>query len=163
MEVKVIPATPEQEPILANLLELYAHDFSEFSKREIGEDGRFGYPHLPLYWKEPHRYPFLIRADGQLAGFVFLQRLSLVSGDEEIWDIAEFFILRSHRRRGLGIKAAHAVWRMLSGNWQVRVMERNRQAKQFWQRAVDEFMGETVVAAVVDKDGQRWHVFSFQS
>jgi hypothetical protein len=44
---------PEQELILANLLELYAHDFSEFHELELGSDGRFGYGGLPLYWSEP--------------------------------------------------------------------------------------------------------------
>ncbi len=31
MQVEVVAATADQEPILANLLELYAHDFSEIS------------------------------------------------------------------------------------------------------------------------------------
>jgi hypothetical protein len=38
--IEVIPAAPEQAPILANLLELYAHDFSEFHDVVIGADGR---------------------------------------------------------------------------------------------------------------------------
>ncbi|MBD0369323.1 MAG: GNAT family N-acetyltransferase [Pyrinomonadaceae bacterium] len=163
MEVKIIPATPEEESVLANLFELYAHDFSEFSGLEIGEDGRFGYPHLHLYWKEPHRRPFLIRADGKLAGFVLLQKRSQISGDRDVWDIAEFFILRSYRRLGCGMKAAHAVWRMLSGRWEVRVMEQNRGAKEFWQRCVNEFTGRTIDAVIFDKGGKRWHVFSFQA
>jgi hypothetical protein len=61
MNPEVIPATVDQAAILANLLELYAHDFSEFYNLEIGEDGRFGYPCLPLYWSEPERRPFLIK------------------------------------------------------------------------------------------------------
>lgn len=50
--IAVIPARPEHESILANLLELYAHDFSEFHDLEVGADGRFGYSSLPLYWIE---------------------------------------------------------------------------------------------------------------
>jgi hypothetical protein len=42
MQIEVLPATTEQEPVLANLLEMYAHDFSEFSDLKIGVDGRFG-------------------------------------------------------------------------------------------------------------------------
>jgi hypothetical protein len=42
--VEVIPAVPAQAPILANLVDLYLHDFSEFRPLEIGDDGRFGYP-----------------------------------------------------------------------------------------------------------------------
>src|SRR5271155_1151437 len=47
--LEVIRAAPDQAPILANLLELYAHDFSEFHDIDLGEDGRFGYRSLPLY------------------------------------------------------------------------------------------------------------------
>ena len=43
--LEVIPATQEQAPVLANLLELYIHDFSEFHDVELDEDGRFGYQH----------------------------------------------------------------------------------------------------------------------
>ena len=69
----MIPAAPEQEPILAQLLELYAHDFSEFHHIDIGEDGKFGYQPLPLYWTDPGRHPFLIRVDGKLAGLVLVK------------------------------------------------------------------------------------------
>jgi hypothetical protein len=46
--VEVIPAAREQAPVIANLLELYAHDFSEFHPIELGADGKFGYRELPL-------------------------------------------------------------------------------------------------------------------
>jgi hypothetical protein len=45
-QIEVVSAAPGEEPILANLLELYAHDFSEFHEVEIGVDGRFGYKSL---------------------------------------------------------------------------------------------------------------------
>jgi len=89
-ETAVIPAAPEQEPILANLLELYAHDFSEFRNLDIGEDGRFGYPSLPLYWSDPDRHPFLLRVEGKWAGLVFVKKGSEVSGNfgkDAVWDI----------------------------------------------------------------------------
>jgi hypothetical protein len=69
-QLELVPAGPDQEPVLANLLELYAHDFSEFHKIELGADGRFGYKDLPLYWREPNRRPFLVKVDGKLAGLV---------------------------------------------------------------------------------------------
>jgi predicted acetyltransferase len=161
MKVEVIRAAPEQQPILAHLLELYAHDFSEIADLEIGADGRFGYEQLPLYWQEPQRHPFLIKVNGKLAGFVFVHQGSLISGEKEIWDVAEFFVVRGYRRHGIGMKAAQQVWKMFSGQWEVRVMERNVAAKEFWERAVSEFTGETARAVTVEKDGKRWHVFSF--
>ena len=66
-QVELLPATREEQPVLANLLDLYIHDFSEFVVVDLEADGRFHYPHLSLYWTDPHRRPFLIRADGKLA------------------------------------------------------------------------------------------------
>jgi predicted acetyltransferase len=161
--VEVIPAPPEQEPVLANMLELYAHDFSEFCDLKLGADGRFGYERLPLYWTEPDRHPFLIKAGGRLAGFVLVRRGSEVSDDADAWDVAEFFVVRGLRGRGVGTEAAHEVWRRFPGRWEVRVMERNRKAKEFWARAIKDFIGEAVEPTPFAEAGEGWHVFSFES
>ncbi len=163
MQIEVVPATREQQPVFANLFELYAHDFSEFSDLKIGVDGRFGYEQLPLYWREPNRFPFLIRANGDLAGFVLVQQGSQVSGAGEIWDMAEFFVLRGYRRHGVGVRVAQDVWRMFTGSWEVRVTDKNLVARTFWQRAVSEFTGVRAESAFTEVAGKRWHVFSFFS
>lgn len=130
--IEIIPAAAEQQPILANLLELYAHDFSEFHDLDLGPDGRFGCKRLPLYWSEPGRHPFLVRVDGKLAGFVFVKRGSEVSGDETVWDMAEFFVVRGYRRRGIGTEIAHEVWKRFPGLWEVRVMQSNNAARRIF-------------------------------
>jgi predicted acetyltransferase len=164
LKVEVVPAAPEQEPILANLLQLYAHDFSAFHDVPMLADGRFGgYKDLHLYWSEADRHPFLVWVDGKLAGFVFATRGSEVSGDKNIWDVAEFFVLRGYRRRGVGIQIAHDVWRRFPGAWEVRVMEANTSACQFWERAIAAFTGAVVLPVRVEKDGQGWALFSFES
>src|ERR1041384_6939559 len=94
VELEITRALPEQEPILANMLELYAHDFSEFTDITLGPDGRFGYKNLPLYWEDPNRHPFLIKTDGGLAGFALVTKGSDISGDPDVWDMTEFFIAR---------------------------------------------------------------------
>jgi predicted acetyltransferase len=155
--IEVIPAAPGQEPILANLLELYAHDFSEFFDVELGEDGRFGYSSLPLYWSELDRHPFLVRVDGKLAGLVLVQRKA------GIWDMAEFFVVRRYRRQGIGSEIAQQVWRRFPGAWEVRVMEANRAGCAFWKRAISEFAGEAISSARAEDAGKWWDVFSFES
>lgn len=163
MHVEVVPARPEQQTIMANLLELYAHDFSEFHDVAIGADGRFGYEPLRLYWSEPGRYPFLVWVDGKLAGFVLVKRGSEFSGSEDIWDMAEFFVLRGYRRRGIGTQVGHEVWRNFPGLWEVRVMRSNVAAQQFWARAIASFTGTESRAVRVPKDGKCWKVFSFET
>ena len=160
--IEIIPAAPEQESIVANLLELYAHDFSEFHHIELGADGRFGYRQLALYWSDPDRSPFLVRVNGELAGLVLVKR-SEVSGDETVWDMAEFFVVRGYRRRGIGTEIAHEVWRRFPGIWEVRVMESNHSARLFWERAIQAFTGETPQPIRVEKGGELWNVFSFES
>jgi predicted acetyltransferase len=163
VSIEIIPASPEQAPVLANLLELYAHDFSEFIDLKLGADGRFGYEHLSLYWTEPDRYPFLLTVNDYLAGFVFVHRGSQISVDESIWDMAEFFIVRGYRRLGIGRQVAHEIWKKFPGRWEVRVMDRNQKAKDFWECAIGEFIGTAINPIPFDKDGEGWHVFSFES
>jgi predicted acetyltransferase len=161
--LEVIPATREQEPILANLLELYSHDFSELIDLELGPDGRFGYPQLPVYWQEPNRHPFLIRLDGRIAGFALVTRGSRLNRDPDVWDMTEFFVARPYRKRGVGTAAAQRVWAGFPGAWEVRVIARNEPARAFWRAALRSFTGSTFREAAVPIDGKPWSVFTFVS
>ena len=156
-------ALREQSPILANLLELYAHDFSEFHSLDIGPDGRFGYKSLPLYWSESNRHPFLIRFDGKLAGLALVKRGSEISDNQEVWDMAEFFVLRGFRRHRIGTLAAQEVWRRFPGVWEVRVMQSNPSGIAFWKRAISDFIRESIQPVRIEKDGRSWQLYSFKS
>jgi predicted acetyltransferase len=160
--IELALAAPEQESIIANLLELYAHDFSEFRNLELGANGRFGYKHLPLYWSEPDRYPFLVKVNGRLAGLTLVKRGSEISDSEAVWDMAEFFIVRAYRRQGIGMQVAHEVWRRLPGPWEVRVIQSNCTALNFWQRAITTFTGEAIHPVRIEKDGECWYAFAFE-
>ena len=144
-------------PIVANLIQLYAHDFSEFLHLELGADGRFNYEPLPLYWSEPNRHPFLVRMDGNLAGFV------LVKSNGAVWDMAEFFVVRGYRRQGIGTAIAHDIWKRFPGQWEVRVMQSNHSAYLFWERAITGFAGAAAASVRVENGGKGWHLFSFES
>lgn len=161
MHVEVNEATASEAPILDNLLELYAHDFSEIFELQLGADGRFGYTELPLYWQESNRRPLLLKVDGNLAGFALLRKCSLLDGDANVWDVSEFFIVRGYRRHRIGTRVAHEIWKRFRGRWEVRVMERNTAARAFWHQAIADFMGRNV-AASFDPE-HRWHVFSFDT
>lgn len=163
LEIEVIPASREHEPILANLLHLYAHDFSEFHEVEIGDDGRFVYKNLPRYWSEAGRYAFLVRAGGNLAGFVLVKKGSEVSSHGAVWDMAEFFVLRAYRRRGVGTRVANEVWQRFPGTWEVRVLASNVPARDFWARAISGLKGEEIRPWRIEVGGESWDVFSFES
>jgi predicted acetyltransferase len=162
--ISVEPATPAEATLLANLLELYIHDLSAAFQIELGPDGRFGYPKLPLYWSEPEkRFAFLIRRARRAIGFALVTRGSPATEDPDVWDVAEFFILRSYRRGGLGRRAAELLFERFPGRWMVRVSLGNRGALPFWQAVVGAYSSGRFT--VRDREGtpHAWRDFSFST
>lgn len=160
---EIVPATLDQQPVLANMLELYAYDFTGFYHVDLGPDGRFGYEQLPLYWTEPGRHPFLIKIDGQLAGFALIKQGSEITGNPDTWDMTEFFIMRAYRRRGFGTSIAHEFWKMYPGTWELRVLESNVWAQSFWVRAMKLATGKVVEPVSMEKNGDHWKLYTFES
>jgi predicted acetyltransferase len=158
-------ATPADQPLLANLLELYVHDLSAaFPNVEMGADGRFGYPALPLYWSEPERrFAFLIRTGERVAGFVLVTRGSPALSDPDVLDVAEFFVLRRYRRSQVGRRAAFLLWSRLPGKWAVRVSERNPGALEFWSRVIAELGPHTAIEWQRPGAAGGWRVFCFET
>ena len=157
-------ATPADAVLLSNLLELYTHDLSAaFPSVELGPDGRFGYDKLPLYWAEPdRRFAFLIRCDGRVAGFALATRGSPVAADPDVYDVAEFFVMRQYRRSGVGHTAAFLLWNRFPGAWTVRVSEGNAGAVSFWSDVVADFAGGSATVSSREGNPSAWRVFSFE-
>jgi predicted acetyltransferase len=157
-------ATPRDEAVLSNLLELYAHDLSDTFALELGPDGRFGYEKLPLYWSEPERrFPFLIRRGLQLAGFALVTRGSPCSDDPQDFDVAEFFVVRRHRRSGVGRQAAFLLWDRFPVRWIVRVAEGNDRGRRFWESVIREYSGGAFTETSLPGNLHPWRVFCFDS
>lgn len=135
-EVTLQRAGPEKARAIANLFQLYVHDFTDFwteRRVEIGEDGRFPpYPPLETYWRDPTRSAWLIRADGNMAGFVLLNTHSH-SGKPVDHSMAEFFVARHYRREGVGRAAALQTIATRPGQWEIAVARRNTGALAFWR------------------------------
>jgi predicted acetyltransferase len=163
-EVVLEVAKSGDAALLSNLLELYIHDLSATFDVELGPDGRFGYDALPRYWSEPERhFPFLIRRDARPVGFVLARRGSPVSDDPDVFDVAEFFVARRHRRSGVGRRAAALLWQRLPGAWLVRASERNPGACVFWRNVIGELTGGSAAEIARTVKDHPWRFFSFAS
>jgi predicted acetyltransferase len=137
---------------------------SEILPFEVGEDGRFGYPRLPLYWSEPdRRFAFLIRCGARIAGFALATRGSPVTDDPEDLDVAEFFVLRRYRRAGVGRRAAFLLWDRLPGRWIVRVFEANRAGLPFWREIIRDYTKGEFAESSREEGPHRRRVFAFRS
>jgi predicted acetyltransferase len=158
------PAQPAEVGLLSNLLELYVHDLSAAFEVELGADGRFGYPKLERYWAEPgRRFPFLIRSGARVVGFALVTRGSPAADDPDVFDVAEFFVIRRYRRSGVGRHAAALLWQRLAGKWIVRVSEGNPGALPFWAGVIAQFTRGAATESTRPGTPHAWRVFSFDS
>ena len=134
----ILVSARERDPIvLRHLMELYRYDFSELDGSDVGEGGEFGYRYLDAYWTESERHAFLFQVERRWAGFALVR-----SGAPH--DLAEFFVMRKYRRRGIGRSAAQEVFRRFPGRWQVRQRSYNPAATTFWREAIPAPYTETV-------------------
>ena len=152
-------------PLLSNLLELYIHDVSAlFVDVQLGSDGRFGYPNLAAYLSgSSERLGFLIRSEQLVAGFALVTRGSPVAKDASLFDVAEYFVLRRFRRRGVGRAAAGLLWDRLPGAWTVRVADVNPAAVAFWRRVVTSYTNNSATESERRDGSKNWVVFSFDN
>src|SRR3990170_2849030 len=101
MKIDLVEATAADRPVLDNLGQLYAYDFSEILGVDADNDGRFHSIALGD-WPSPERRCFIVRAEGRLAGFALVHKGSALSEDPDVTDMEEFFVMRKYRRVGVG-------------------------------------------------------------
>jgi predicted acetyltransferase len=138
VNVTIEDAPPAAEPVLQNLMQLYVHDFSEHwadtPRGDLAPDGRFeAYP-LADYWTNPRWSAAFVRCDGALAGFALVNDRAH-SGQPVDANMAEFFIVRKYRGRGVGGAAASQIFARYPGQWEIAVARKNTAALRFWRRA----------------------------
>lgn len=132
-------ATPSDVPTLRRLMQLYLYDLVPAAGWDIGTDGAFGDPEvIERFWSGADRSAYLIRVDGQLGGFVLLREGSYYGGPGTR-EVSEFFILRPHRRRGIGERAAVSLFDRFPGRWEVRVLAENIAAREFWRAVIGRY------------------------
>jgi predicted acetyltransferase len=137
MNVEVIQASLDDKPILQRMMELYQYDFSEYDDNDLDSHGTFGYAWLDHYWREQGRYPFLVRVDRKLAGFVLVNQFTHLSNSE--WSIAEFFVMRKYRGKSVGKAAAFFIFDRFRGVWEVHQLENNQPSQYFWRKVISEY------------------------
>lgn len=123
------------KPVLARLFQLYLYDASVSQALEPDNDGRFAASvYFDAYWTESTRAPYFIVEEGKRIGFALVRQVA-----PGCHCVAEFFVLRAARRRGVGRRAALAVFAAHRGQWRVAQDARNKSAQVFWRAVIDAF------------------------
>ena len=141
MRVELRQAREHEVPVLRRLMQLYLYDFAAIDDWSIGDDGLYGNAAtIESFWNDPRMTSFFVRVDGALAGFVLVRDGAHFAG-EGTRDISEFFILRRHRRRGVGTETARRVFDKFRGKWEVTQLTSNVEAQAFWRRVIGSYTG----------------------
>jgi predicted acetyltransferase len=126
-QVALVPVTEADKPVLERLVQLYRYDMAPYRGYELDEHGTIPYRYLDHYFLDGDREACFVRHGGNLAGFTMTRALE--SGER---DVAEFFVVRHHRRRGVGARAAGAMFRRHPGDWVLTFDAANPPAAAFW-------------------------------
>jgi predicted acetyltransferase len=147
------------ERVVANLLELYCHDMAEWFLIDANADGRYEYSADKVWNDEVDVH--LAYIDRIPIGFALIGSAEPFVGDAGVKDLDEFFIVRRHRRSGIGRMLATHVWNEYPGRWLVRVFQGNRPAVPFWRSAIGAYTDGAFAEEVRDVAGRSWSYFTF--
>ncbi len=149
-----------EKPLLTRLMELYLYDFSAYSREDVSEYGYFGYPHIDDYWNEAGRFPYLIRADGKIAGFALICPHCDYRTEPDARCFGEFFVLRKYRRMGVGRTAAMRLFDRHPGPWEVCHWKENTAAGLFWEKVIATYTGGRYETCGTEGSRNRGFIFS---
>lgn len=136
MKIEIIEVQETEKSVLRHLMELYAYDFSEFDDADVNEHGLYGYTYFDYYWTEESRTPFFIKVDGELAGLVLVNEYCYLVKEPGTKSIAEFFVMRKYRRKGIGKAVAVMVFEKFPGKWEILQHGENQPSQIFWDTVI---------------------------
>lgn len=161
-------ATLKDYPTIQNMGRFYVYDMSEYMGGDelwkIPDDGLYECIDFKKYWERHDAFPFIVRLDGEIAGFVIIDKKG--SDAEVDFNMAQFFILRKFKSKGLGRKVAILCFVRFKGTWEVMVMPRNTGAYHFWKKVVKGYTKgrfQEAVKAVHHFGGEERIIFRFSS
>jgi predicted acetyltransferase len=122
----------------------------------LGEIGHRIPDQLMRWYADPSAQVMTILYDDQRAGFAMVnQRLRAVGADSPPpptpeYSMAEFFIARPWRRRGIGAQAVRLLLDRFTGQWLITEHLLNATAVKFWRRVVAAYTGSKYQERIVN-------------
>jgi predicted acetyltransferase len=121
---------------------VYRDYLSELSKSKTGlfpalgewdvREGEF----LAGWFGDSKAHPFVVLKDDQRVGFALVVRVPSFPRRDADFRMAEFFVIESARRLGVGASAAALLFSRFAGDWEIVEDQYNRPALGFWRRVI---------------------------
>jgi predicted acetyltransferase len=123
----------------------------------LAEIGHSGADQLSRWFSDLSAVPLLILQSASPVGFAIIARATARRGQVLGWRMAEFFIARPYRRRGIGERAVQLILDRFRGPWEITEYLRNPGAVQFWRRVVAAYTGGRFLERI--ENGEVRHSF----
>jgi predicted acetyltransferase len=147
-------------PTLVNLFEHYLHDMAEWFGFDTEQNGAYGYPAQKCW--DNGAVVYFAYAGGVPIGFAIVTAAESPVETRTL-DLKEFFVVRRHRRSGVGRAFANTVWDRHPGPWLVRVYRGNLPALPFWRGCVADYSGGRFRELERESNDKLWSYFTFRS
>lgn len=141
--------------IILNLMQLYTYELSfyedETTNFNMMDNGLFAMSkYIDMYWTKENRHPYILKCDDKLAGFVLIR-----FNEDNMYEVAEFFILNKYRHIGAGKFMANKVFNKYKGSWEVRTLLKNERAQNFWRSIIKDYTNNNFEEKLI-RDNSRY-------
>lgn len=133
-----------------SLFQLYEFEFVPHTKKEVTPDGLYEQD----IWSSQGFDIYILYCGETPIGLAVVNLASMVTGDVSVKDIAEFFVMPSHRRQGCGRWFAHAIFDLYPGQWEIREVPNHPAIRNFWCETIRAYVGDKFTD--IDMDSEGW-------
>lgn len=133
MNITIKSVSLDKKDTLANLLEKYNYEFSQYDKRQFDNNGLFGYKYLNNYFTEESRHAYFIYVDDILAGFALINKYKECEKPID-WSMAEFFVSYNFRRQGVATEVVRQIFSFHKGWWHIKYHKKNVASVVLWNK-----------------------------
>jgi predicted acetyltransferase len=152
LTIKIVDET--NRDIFTQMSQDYEAEFSSITKKSPGPDGQFTFTD-----HQPGVFDAWIAFDShEPIGFVVVGLTPIV------FDIAEFYIKPTMRKRKMGQSLAFCIFDLYAGDWQVRQIIGAENARKFWLRVIANYTnGYFFDTSATDPDWGKIYIQTFRS
>ena len=119
----------------------------------LGEVGHREGDQIAHWFGDPNTFPLIIVKGNEPVGFARVLRAVASAAQPRIdYRMAEFFVLRTRRRLGIGRTAVQLILSRFAGRWEISEYLRNTVAVDFWRRVVASSTRGTYQERIVNGD-----------
>ncbi len=138
----------------AMLIEYFQEiDPTKIQQSTTGE--RLDYPYLDQYWTDKNRFAFFIVYDTEIVGFSLLNDHVICKDFLAERAVAEFYIKKKYRQRGIGRRAALQLFQQFPGKWEVKQATDNPNATQFWRNTIQSLTHNNYIEKQLSSEGEK--------